>query len=257
MPEGVEIELYRRHAERVVGHRITSIETPDAWFVKGVASGDAIRGALLGARVTGCMRIGKLLLLDTTAVPLGLRFGMTGRLIVDGTAAIDELEYGSSREVAAWDRVALRFSGGHHLRISDPRRLGGVELAPDTARLGPDVFAVSLPELRAALAGSHAPIKARLMDQHRIAGVGNLIADEVLWRAAIAPTRPAGSLDGRALGRLHRTLRAVVDELLARGGSHRGDLPRQPGARCPRDSTALARSTVGGRTTVWCPRHQR
>jgi formamidopyrimidine-DNA glycosylase len=143
--------------------------------------------------------------------------------------------------------------------MRDPRRLGGVILDPDEAALGVDAASVRPAELRDALAGSAAPLKARLMDQARLAGVGNLIADEVLYRAALDPARPAGSLGPAEVRRLHRHLRSTIDDLLSRGGSHLGDLipARGPGGTCPRDGTPLVRRTVGGRTTWSCPRHQR
>ena len=147
--------------------------------------------ALTGAEVIAARRRGKLLLLDTDDAVLGLRFGMTGRLVVDGLAAIDELEYGSRRDDPAWDRLALAFDGGGTLRVNDPRRLGGIELDPDERTLGVDALAVTERQLAAALAGSHAPLKARLLDQARVAGVGNLLADEALWRAGPRPG-PAG-----------------------------------------------------------------
>ena len=85
------------------------------------------------------------------------------------------------------------------------------------------------------------------------------MADEVLWRAGLDPRRPAGGLDERELRRLHRHLRRVADDLLARGGSHLGDVvdARAPGGVCPRDGAGLVRDVVGGRTTWWCPAHQR
>ncbi|MDQ4097729.1 MAG: hypothetical protein M3144_07680 [Actinomycetota bacterium] len=97
------------------------------------------------------------------------------------------------------------------------------------------------------------------MDQARIAGVGNLVADEALWRAGLDPRRPAGSLDRAEVRRLHRHLRRTLDDLIARGGSHTGDLgpARRPGGFCPKDGAPLRRDTVGGRTTWWCPSHQR
>lgn len=102
-------------------------------------------------------------------------------------------------------------------------------------------------------------MKARLLDQARVAGVGNLIADEVLWRAGIDPGREAGSLTAAELRRLHRHLRATLDDLLERGGSHTGDVyrSRTPGGTCPKDGTPMVRRTIGGRTTWSCPRHQR
>ena len=110
-----------------------------------------------------------------------------------------------------------------------------------------------------ALSGLRAPIKAALLDQHRIAGLGNLLADEVLWRVGIDPARAGGTLADDEVSRLHRTIRRVLPQLMARGGSHTGDLQvaREPGAVCPRDGTPLERRTIGGRTTYSCPAHQR
>jgi formamidopyrimidine-DNA glycosylase len=116
---------------------------------------------------------------------------------------------------------------------------------------------VTLGQLRAALAGN-APLKARLLDQARLAGVGNLLADEILWRAALSPLRPSGSLTPAELRRLRTQVVGVVERAIAEGGSHTGGLmaARRPGGHCPRDNTVLRRDTVGGRTTFWCPRHQ-
>jgi formamidopyrimidine-DNA glycosylase len=98
-----------------------------------------------------------------------------------------------------------------------------------------------------------------LLDQTRVAGIGNLLADEVLWRAGIDPARLAGSLDADEVTVLHRVLRRTLPQLMRRGGSHTGDLQlaRQRGAMCPRDGTPLERRRIGGRTTYSCPAHQR
>jgi formamidopyrimidine-DNA glycosylase len=153
----------------------------------------------------------------------------------------------------------VAFTDGGDLLVHDPRLLGGVSLDPDEDRLGPDALSVTAAQLRDLLAGSAAPLKARLMDQARLAGVGNLLADEILWRASLSPRRRAGSLTPAELRRLHHHLRTTLDELSARGGSHMGDLmlARERGGRCPRDGAELMRATVGGRTTYWCPRHQK
>ena len=259
MPELVEVELYRRLAERALERRIRSVDAPDDWFLKGGLDARSVRAALRGRHFTDARRIGKLLLLDTDGPHvLGLRFGMTGRLLVDGSAGIDELLYSSVRDEPAWDRFTVRFDDGGDLRVRDPRRLGAVELDPDESRLGVDAHAITPTLLRDALAGSAAPLKARLMDQARIAGIGNLTVDEVLWRAALDPARPAGSLDAGEQRRLHTQLRRTLDHLLRHGGSHTGALQahRAAGGRCPKDGAELIRRTVGGRTTWSCPRHQ-
>lgn len=259
MPEGVEIELYRSAAAAVVGRTIERVSAPDAYFVKGGWEPGDLVESIPGRSVTAVRRIGKLLLLGLDGGDeLGLRFGMTGRLVVDDRAAVDELEYGSDRDDPAWDRFSLDFAGGGSLRINDPRRLGGVELNPNVDRLGPDLFDATPGVIRRRVACSDAPLKARLLDQGAIAGVGNLIADETLWRAGLDPARPASSLTPTEARRLSDNLRRVAVELLEGGGSHTGRLQPQRvrGGRCPRDGTPLRRRTIGGRTTYSCPRHQ-
>jgi formamidopyrimidine-DNA glycosylase len=260
----IEVEAYRALAERAaLGRPVGLVETPDPWYLKRGLVPAALE-VLVGCRLTAARRRGKLLLLatagpDAVAGPvLGLRFGMSGRLVVDGAAGVAELRHSTDAPLARYDRFGLVFSDGGHLRLRDPRRLGGVQLDPSEADLGPDAGAVTLAQLRGALAGSRAPLKTRLMDQSRLAGVGNLIADEVLWRAGLSPLRPAGSLSPAELRRLHRHLRAAVVDLSGRGGSHLGDLmgERRPGGTCPDDGRALQRATVGGRTSWWCPWHQ-
>jgi len=260
MPELVEVETYRALAETALGRTIGGVRAPDGWYLKAGTTATALADALVGHRFVAARRIGKLLLLDVYDGPtLGLHFGMGGRLVVDGRVSIDRLIYTTADERPAHDRFAVDFADGGSLVVRDPRRLGAVVLEPDEARLGPDAAAVGVAGLRDALARSTAPVKARLMDQTRLAGVGNLIADEVLWRASIDPRRPASSLQPAEVRRLHRHLGAALRDLSVRGGSHTGDLMehRQPGGRCPRDGAELARTTVGGRTTWWCPAHQR
>ncbi len=261
MPELPEVETYRQLAERAaLGRVVADVDAHDAWILKGGIDAAAVVGALTGRSFVAAGRRGKLLLLATSGdgPVLGLRFGMTGRLSVDGDPGVDALRYSPRRVEARWDRFGLGFEDGGHLRLQDPRRLGGVELDPDVRRLGPDALTITAAQLAAALAGSDVALKARLLDQHRVAGIGNLIADEILWRAGLSPERRAGSLDPADVRRLHRHLRSGLALLIGRGGAHTGDLGphRQPGGRCPKDGEALRRSTVGGRTSWWCPAHQ-
>jgi len=260
VPEILEIEYFRRLAEGAVGRRLIRVAAPDAWYLKGGLTEPVLADALVGASFTSAARHGKLLLLPTDRGPvLGLRFGMTGRLLLDGRAIIERLEYGSARAEPAWERLRVEFADGGALALSDPRRLGGVLLDPVLDDLGPDALSVTAAQLAAGLAGSRAPLKARLMDQRRLAGLGNLLVDEILWRAGLDPARPAGSLTPAEMRRLHRHLRATLTELLAAGGSHTGELmaARRRGGHCPRDGAELEHRTIGGRTTYSCPRHQR
>jgi formamidopyrimidine-DNA glycosylase len=258
VPEILEIEAYRRLAVQVVGRTVRSVQAPDAWFIKGGATPESLSAALVGRRFTAARRLGKLLLLDSGGPTLGLRFGMTGRLLVDGQAAIEHLEWGSRRFNPAWHRFGLTFTGGGQLIIDDPRRFGGVEIAPDETALGPDAWTLGVGGLRQALSGGRGPLKARLLDQSRIAGLGNLLVDEMCWRASLDPHRPAGSLSDQESKVLARVMRQVLNQLDKRGGSHMGELfeHRHPGACCPQEGEPLVKATIGGRTTWWCPQHQ-
>jgi formamidopyrimidine-DNA glycosylase len=267
VPELLEVETYRSTAVLSIGRTIAAVEVLDPFGLRHRSgSPEAVESALVGSMVLAARRRGKLLLLDLGVSPdaavsatLGVRFGMTGRLLVDDSAGIDGLLYTSDRNEAAWDRFRVRFADGGSMAVRDPRRLGGVELDPDEGVLGPDATELTLTELRLVLKGSAAPVKARIMDQHRIAGIGNLLADEMLWRAGISPKVASNSLTTARVNRLHDAIVATLAELGERGGSHLGDVmeARRPGGLCPRDGTPMTSAQVGGRTSYWCPKHQR
>lgn len=254
MPEGLEAEIHRRAAEVIVRRRITAV-TVDA------ACGDPVAiGGLVGARVLGVGRAGKHVILRTSAGELGLHFGMTGRLIVDGVPAMGGLEYGSNRDDPAWDRFTMQ-AGRVTVRVNDPRRWSRYTLDPDVKGLGVDLLAGGdlLGDALSAVRHRRAPVKAVLLDQSVIAGVGNLIADEVLFAAGIDPRVALRDLDDARFARLITALARRPGEMLAAGGSHTGILGppvRRPGGCCPIDGAPLERVTVGGRTTFICPVHQ-
>lgn len=283
MPEGLEAEIWRRAATALVGRTIERV-----WVDERVAP-PGLADELPGASIDAVHRVGKIVVLDLlppagpgdrsssrspAASPslrrLGLHFGMTGRLVVDGSAPIERLTYASGRDDAGWDRLRLWTGHGDAdgptdgpvpaLRLNDPRRLGRVSLDEDLGGLGPDVLTISRGALAERLARRRAAVKTVLLDQAVVAGLGNLCADEVLWWAGVAPHRPAASLRPVDVEALHDALSTQLPVMLAAGGSTTGVLSPEVRAACPpceRDGTPLRRSTIGGRTAVWCPGHQR
>jgi formamidopyrimidine-DNA glycosylase len=245
MPELPEAERARLQIERALDREIVAVDDRDTYVCRPHAPGDIAAG-LVGRRLTAAHRRGKFLWAETDddGPELGLHLGMAGRIVVDEPPAEN-----------AWDRFALEFADGGRMALRDKRRLGRAILAPDFSHVGPDAAEVTRDAFRARVGRGTAPLKARLLDQGVIAGVGNLLADETLWRARLSPRRPAGELSMEELDRLRRELRAATRSAIRLGGAHTGDLipHRERGGTCPRCGASLERATVGGRTTFWCP----
>ena len=245
MPELPEAERARQQIERALGREIVAVDDTDGYVCRPHAPGE-IAAALVGHRLTKAHRRGKFLWAETDGGPdLGLHLGMAGRI------AIDE-------EPIGWDRFTLEFADGGRMALRDKRRLGRAVVEPDFDHVGPDAAEVSRDVFRARVGRGTIAIKARLLDQKTIAGVGNLLADETLWQARLPPRRPAGELTTEELDHLRRELRKATRSAIRKGGVHTGELipHRKRGAACPRCGTTLERATIGGRTTFWCPREQ-
>ena len=260
MPEGIEVEYYRQTALKALNRKIKAIETIDHKYLTDTFSPADFSDLLIGNHFIKAERKGKLLVLSISDdYRLGLRFGMTGRLLVDGSSAIEALEYSSTKDNPKWDRLYIKFQDGGSLSIRDPRRLGAVQINPNLDTLGTDLYEITAPSLSAVLKYSARPIKAQLMDQSKIAGLGNLLTDEILWRSSIDPRRKSNSLSHNDKRRLLRHTTQTIAELTDLGGSHMGNLQdhRVPGGLCPKDGEPLNRCNIGGRTTYSCPKHQK
>jgi formamidopyrimidine-DNA glycosylase len=268
VPELPEVESARATIERAALHRaIADVDDTDTWECRPHAPGE-IRAALVGRSLTAACRQGKALWCETsgtdgtTGPVLGLHLGMSGRILV--TDAVGALTEGGDRVAGnvaeqadrkpEWNRFTITFVDGGTLRLFDKRRLGRVRLDPDLHTLGPDAERIGAPAFRDRVGRGTAPVKARLLDQSVIASVGNLLADETLWQAAIAPGRPADDLDRDEVTRLHRELRKAIRHAIKRGGVHTGEViaHRKPGGHCPRCGAPMRRTEVGGRTTWAC-----
>jgi formamidopyrimidine-DNA glycosylase len=260
MPELPEAESARALIDaRGLGREIVEVDDTDTYVCRPHAPGE-LAAALVGQRLVAAHRHGKSLWVQTDDGPvLGLHLGMAGRIVIDDHAAGDYVSDGGKRHEPVWDRFTLRFADGGWMALRDKRRLGRAVLDPDLSRLGPDAAIVDRDEFRERVGRGEGPLKARIMDQSVIAGVGNLLADEALWRARLDPRRPAGELDHDELDLLRREIRAVTRRAIERGGVHTGDLipHRRRDGVCPRCGAEMARGTVGGRTTYWCGAEQR
>ncbi|TQS40380.1 Fpg/Nei family DNA glycosylase [Cryptosporangium phraense] len=263
MPELPEVESARSVIERSALKRtIVAVDDTDSYVCRPHPPGQ-IRDALVGTELIAAHRRGKTMWCDTATGPvLGLHLGMSGKIVIadaDGHEVDggDHWEYGRAPGDYRFSRFALTFADGGVLRLLDPRRLGRVRLDPRLDDLGPDAATMTGAQFARALTG-RAPIKARLLDQHALAGVGNLLADEILWRAKLNPARPVDAITDPERRRLYRALHTTIEEALRNGGVHTLPLvpERRPGGQCPRDHTPLVHGAVGGRTTYWCPKHQ-
>jgi formamidopyrimidine-DNA glycosylase len=243
MPELPEAERARLTLEAVLGRRIAEVDDRDTYVCRPHPPGQ-IADALVGHRFVTANRRGKMLWLETEDGPvLALHLGMTGHIVLD------------PEETIRWDRFTIRFQDGGGFALRDKRRLGRAFLDPSLTRVGPDAAEVTKSDFRRLIGAGRAPIKARLLDQKAISGVGNLLADQMLWQARLAPARRTDTLSVDELDRLRREVRAAVRSALRRGGAHTGALiaERRDDGVCPRDGHPLQRARIGGRTTYWCP----
>jgi formamidopyrimidine-DNA glycosylase len=272
MPELPEVETIRRQLEPLVeGRRLERVEILDARWSRPLAP-DELADAIVGRRVERLGRRGKYLVWHLSDdVHLAQHLRMTGSVLCEPDPEPTHV------------RVRLQLRPKRRLVIVDPRRFGTGELLLGgdalesffAARLGYEPFdeRFTAERLRALARGRTAPIKALLLDQRRIAGIGNIYADEALFRAAVHPLRPAGRLTREQYARLRETIMQALSEGIdARGatiddfrhvdgvrGSFRDRflVHRRAGEPCPRCGTTIVKLLVAGRGTYVCERCQR
>ncbi len=201
MPELPEVETARGLiADQALHRPIVDVDDSDSYVGRPHSPGE-LRSALKGRSLIAAHRRGKTIWLETSgtgdaAAPggpeIGIHLGMSGRIVVtgpDGSVAEggDPRRYEARPRKAEWNRFTLMFADGGSLVLLDPRRLGRVRLNPDIGALGPDAAQVTPAEFRGLITKGTIAVKARLLDQSKIAGVGNLLADEILWQARVSP----------------------------------------------------------------------
>lgn len=254
MPELPDVEGFRRLIQsHVVGEEVTAVEVRDPGVVRGRSAQDFAK-RLMARRFNEPERRGKWLLAPMDGPTLLLHFGMTGSLIWESPHS----------ECLRFDRVVISVESGK-LVFRDQRKLRGVWLADDEdgvraviGKQGPDALGLSSRRLEERLAGHRAVLKSVLMDQRVVSGLGNMLSDEVLWRAKIHPLCRFSDLEPsgrRALGSsLQRVLRTSVQlGAIPRRATWLASQRSQVDPHCPRCRTRLETSRVGGRACYWCP----
>jgi formamidopyrimidine-DNA glycosylase len=256
MPELPDVEGFRRELSDVLpGRRVRDVDVRDAGVLRNTTA-KALERELSGHRFGTPRRHGKWLILPTDGPTLLVHSGMTGHPY-----------YAHNGEHEDYERLVVTLDRGE-LRYADLRKLRGVWLADDDDAVagvlgeqGPDALDLNLRRFKQTLHGRRGKLKPTLMDQSVIAGLGNLLTDEICWQARLHPSRPVTSLDDDEFRQLHTTMRRVL-RTSVRHGRVPG-LPRwltgardDPDPSCPRCGSRLTRGKSGGRTSVWCPRCQ-
>lgn len=269
MPELPEVETVRRTLAPAVGGKIASVWTSGMGLHMARKPPAARLKKLIGARIAAVRRHGKYLLLDTDrGLSLLVHLGMTGRLRI----------VGAKDPRAPHTHVVLGL-GAREVRFSDPRRFGQVDVVEEgnekahdgLGALGPDAFneAIDVAAFRAAALAKRTNLKAFVLDQRVLAGVGNIYASEALWRSKLSPTMKTNGLTAPAAKRLAAAIREVLVRALENGGTTLADFVNADGKEgenaeylwvygrdgepCPRCAREIVRTVVQGRATFHCP----
>ncbi len=282
MPELPEVETVRRGLEpAMLGARFRRVEARRADL--RFPFPERFERRLVGARVDMLSRRGKYMIARlSTGESLILHLGMTGRFTVEAQRLQPGEFYYDAPPDPRHDHVLFEMDGAR-IAYNDPRRFGfmdlvateALETSAHFAAMGPEPLGPSFTAaaLNKALAGKAAPIKAALLDQRVVAGVGNIYACEALFRAGVSPRRRAGSVAGARGARLHVAIREVLEEAIEAGGSTLRDFAGSDGARgafqerfrvydregapCPACAAPVRRLVQSGRSTFYCAACQR
>jgi formamidopyrimidine-DNA glycosylase len=284
MPELPEVETVARQLDpELSGRRIERLEVLDGRWSRPVAP-ETLGAAVSGATIRGLGRRGKYLLLALDeGRTLVMHLRMTGNLVlVEGEDVVDPSEgrrlYEGERSTSARHlRARFTLDDGREIWFTDPRRFGEAQLVDDEmldarfVRIGVEPLSDEFTSeaLAEMTAGRTAPLKSFLLDQRGVAGVGNIYADEALFRARLHPLSPAGSMKPEHHEALRDAVVAALEAGIDNGGSSiddyrdgRGEkgamqeeflVHAREGEPCPTCETAIVRIVVGGRSTYYCP----
>ena len=260
MPELPDVESFKRYLDATSLHqRITGVDVRSAYVLKGVSARELVR-RLKGRRFESSRRHGKHLFVRVDGdLWLRLHFGMTG-----------SLQYFKREEDAPKHaRVLFVFANAHRLAFEDQRKFGEIGLVKDVDEflkkrgLGPDALDISFSQFQGIFVNHRGALKAILLNQKLIAGIGNIYADEILFRARIHPATESGRVGETTVGRLFRATCYILQKAI----EAKADADRMPkswllphrgkGGKCPRCGRELKSATIGGRTAWFCAHCQK
>jgi formamidopyrimidine-DNA glycosylase len=260
MPELPDVETFKRYLDATSLHqRISRVDVRNAYVLKGVSAHELAR-RLKGHSFESSRRHGKHLFVRADAdLWLRLHFGMTG-----------SLQYFKHEEQAPrHTRVLFVFANVYRLAFEDQRKFGEVGLLKDVDKflkkraLGPDALAVTLSQFREIFRKHRGAVKTILLNQKLIAGIGNIYADEILFRARLHPATQASALKEKTVAKLFRAARDILKKAI----EAKADMDRMPkswllphrgkGGKCPRCGRELKSATIGGRTAWFCTQCQK
>jgi formamidopyrimidine-DNA glycosylase len=260
MPELPDVETFKRYLNATSLHqRISEIDVRSAYVLKGVSAPELAR-QLKGRSFESSRRHGKHLFVRADAdLWLRLHFGMTGSLQY----------FKDDEQPPRHTRVLFAFANAHCLAFDDQRKFGEVGLLKDVEEflkkraLGPDALDISLPQFKEIFGKHRGAVKTILLNQKLIAGIGNIYADEILFRARIHPATQVSALKEKTVAKLFRATRDILQKAI----DAKADMDRMPkswllphrgkGRKCRRCGRQLKSATIGGRTAWFCTHCQR
>jgi formamidopyrimidine-DNA glycosylase len=260
MPELPEVEIFKRYFNATsLNQRIDDVDVRNTYILKETSARELARG-LKGRRFESSRRHGKHLFVRADGeLWLRLHFGMTGSLQY----------FKNNEQVPRHARVVFVFANNHRLAFDDQRQFGQIGLLKDVDeflkehKLGPDAIDLGLGEFRKILGKRRGAVKSVLLNQRVIAGIGNIYADEILFRVRMHPTTETSRLGDKALTKLFRASHFVLRKAIA-AKAHTSQMPRSwllphrgKGEKCPRCGRGLKSLRIGSRAAWFCAHCQR
>lgn len=264
MPELPEVETIVRHLHsKIRGKRILDMEVLGARVARCHKNFSVVQRSIISRTIKDTSRHGKNIIFELSGgTNFVVHLMMTGRLLLN------------PKKISPHDRLVIKLSGGVRLVFNDIRQFGWCRVVDDKTNLaGPDALSLNFEIFKSLIGGRNAAIKNLLLNQKIISGIGNIYSDEILWYAGIHPMRKGDSLREREIKKLFSAIHSVLSLAVKKEGTSSRDY-RKPdgteggyyqirkayqraGEKCSRDGAVIRRIKVGGRSTHYCPKHQK